>query len=175
MKRILLSTAFVLGTAGFAAAQDVADDQMRALVSQQLDAYGTDISVDQLTDDQVTRMYLIATSTDSTSVKHDRYRTVLDPYLGDEGTPYRPRTRAYTIAGEDMAETDLEPVGVSLPRYQLRSLVEQMLETYEIEVDVSDLSDEQLAELYLIDTSTDSESLEEDRIRAVLTEQDEAD
>ena len=168
MKRILLSTAFVLGTAGFAAAQDVADDQLRALVSQELDAYGTDIEVDQLTDEQVSELYLYATSTDSTSVKHDNYRRILDPYLGDEGTPYRTRTRAYTAAGEGMPETDLEPVGVTLPRYQLRSLVEQMLETYEIEVDVSQLTDEQLAELYLIDTSTDSESVEEDRIRAVL-------
>ena len=43
--------------------------------------------------------------------------------------------------------------------------------TYEYEVDVSALSDEQLSALFLVDTSTDSASVEKDRIEAVLREE----
>ncbi|MBM9593733.1 hypothetical protein [Roseitranquillus sediminis] len=166
MKRILLSTALALATTGAAFAQDADTAQLRELVSQELSEYGaTDVTVDDLTSEQVSQLYFIFTSTDSSSVQRERVDRVIDEVAGNEPRPNRIRT--YRVMEGD---EDVEPVSVTLPRNQLRALVSQMLETYEVEVDVATLTDEQLTELYIIDTSSDSESVEEDRIRAVLNQ-----
>lgn len=162
MKRFLMSTAFVVATAGIASAQQDAS-QLRQLVEQELATYQYDVDVSQLTDEQVSRLYFIATSTDSASVRQDRYDRILTPE--SDATEMRNRIRTYRPMEGD---TDMEEVEVTIPRNQLRSLVAQMLETYEYDVDVSQLDDETLRALYLVDTSTDSASDEKDRIEAIL-------
>jgi hypothetical protein len=162
MKRILMTTAFVVATAGMASAQEMS--QLRQLVEQDLATSEYDnVDVSALTDEQVTRLYFIATSTDSSSVRQELYDQVLDKE--DADMERSSRVRAFRpMAGDE----DMEEVQTTMPRNQLRSLVQQLLETYQYEVDVMSLDDSTLAGIFLVDTSTDSASEEKERIEAIL-------
>ncbi len=163
MKRFLITTAFVLGTAGMAAAQDMDSNQMRELVAQDLETYNYDVDVSQLSEAELSQLYFIATSTDSSSVRQDRYDRILKDGNAERANSirtYRP------MPGDE----DTEEVQVTMPRNQLRSLVQQMLETYDMNVDVSSLDDETLSALYLVDTSTDSSSEERTKIQDILNQ-----
>lgn len=159
MKRILLSTAFVVASTGLAAAQ-MDTSQIQEIVQQDLATYQYDVDVSELSQQELLQLYAIATSTDSSSVRQDQYDRILQP--SDDAVSnirtYRPME----------GDTDTEEVSVTIPRNQLRSLVDQMLETYEYDVDVSQLDDQTLAGLYLVDTSTDSASVEKDQIESIL-------
>ncbi len=162
MKRFLIATAFIVSTTGLAVAQG--NDQLRQIVEQDLATYKYDVDVSQLTDEQVTQLYFIATSTDSSSVRQDRYDRILR--ADSDATMTRSNNiRAFRpMAGDE----DTEEVQTTMPRNQLRSLVQQMLETYEYDVDVMSLDDETLTGIFLVDTSTDDASEEKDRIEAIL-------
>ena len=89
-------------------------------------------------------------------------------------------TTAFVVASAGAAfaqDTDMVTVQGEMERGQLTRLVDQMLTTYNMEVDVGSLTDEQLSELYLLRASSEEGGLGADdaveqRINEILSAPD---
>lgn len=134
MKRILLATT----AAAFVSTAAFADTQLRTALENEFQALQMNIDFDSLSDAQMSELFLIATSTDTHGEKSNKIQTFL------EDTDYLPM-----VIG---AET------VFMPRNSIREQVSNDLPTYGYsDADISELSDAEIAELYISLTS-DSEA-----------------
>ena len=127
MKRIL-TTAAILLTAGAPAFAQT--DMLRGLVEERLDGISPQVEVSTLTDQQVAAIYAEISSEDSTA----ELRRSVDAIVADD--QYR----------MDPDAMDMARVGGS---NDIREVVANMLETEDVQADVSELTDEQVAALYL--------------------------
>ncbi|SFP05294.1 hypothetical protein [Tranquillimonas alkanivorans] len=157
MKKLMIATAIATMTTTGAFAQE---EQLDELVDVELGEIGMDnVDVSALPDAAVAELHLYLTSDtqESESITQNRVRSVLEDY----GV----RLRTGEVYVVDPATT----VAIEVPANQLRARVANRLDvTYEEDVDVSTLTDDQVAELYLILTSTDDATTKDDRIRGVL-------
>lgn len=131
MKNLLLSTALVISTAGFAAAGS--HFQIEAQVENELALMQMDVDMDSLTEEQISQLYTTLTSTETASERDQKVRAVLNDW---------------NVMVEDEEDPEL---ALMIPRSQLRSLVYQKRGELGIEeIRVRTLTDDQLAALYLI-------------------------
>ncbi len=131
MKNLMLSTALVLSTAGFAAADS--HFQIEAQVENELALMQMDVDMDSLTEEQISALYTTISSAETASERDKGVRAVLNDWN-------------VTFENEDDPELTL-----MIPRSQLRSLV--YAKRGELGIDqirVRTLTDDQLAALYLI-------------------------
>lgn len=158
MKRLLMTTALVIGTAGFAAAQN--EDMLRDRVETYFDNTQTDVVVSSLSDEQVNEIYIAITSSDDAAQR----REDVDAVLADMGV----------IVADDGTVTMEEPGyvlvdEVEMPRDQIHVRVSNYFEDHpQIEADADMLSDEQLAAAYVAITSTDDTAAQMEGVRAAI-------
>ncbi len=142
MTRIFATTAIALALAAPAAAST---DMLRAEVEETLEASPTNVQVENLTDEQVRALYAATANSDMGAAERER---LIESIAGD---------REYTM------EADLETYGDFGAENSIRDAVDQMADANEIDIDVSALSSDQVAALYLEFTSgdmVDQESVE---------------
>jgi hypothetical protein len=140
MKRILTGTALALliGT-GPALAQF--EDPLRATVEQELQTYAPDVEVDDLTQAQLSALYLELSSSASAA---DMQRAI-DAIVAD--SQYRMDEQEMTLRiGDAMGDTESAD--------NIRAVVADRLDANGYtDVDVTNLSEDQVAQLYVVLTS----------------------
>ncbi|NBC88533.1 MAG: hypothetical protein GVX90_03405 [Alphaproteobacteria bacterium] len=127
MKRILISTAAILGTAAPALADA---DMLRDRLETKLGDIAPEVDVSALSADQVTALYADLASEDSAAEQ----RRSVDAIVADSQYRMDPET------------TDMTALG---GRNDIRAVVADMMSEEPVDVDVDTLSDEQVAALYL--------------------------
>ena len=162
MKRILTTTALIVATTGFAAAQG--SDMMRNTVQDYFDRSSLTVDMATLNQEQIAELYAFISSTDAAGEKRERVRAV----LADEGVAVE---SADTYTGEGYAGmSDGGMMGFEMPRDQIEARVDSWFVSHPGYADnrADALSEEQLAEAYLAITSTDDAAERRRRIDAAI-------
>lgn len=144
MKRILMTTALVLTTAGAASAQMADEDtmQLRNSVGNYLASSDWNVDIDSLTTEQLAQLHGAITSTDNESEVDAKVEAVLN----DENVVYEQRPAVIMVEEEEF------------PRDQIYTKVSTALIGTPYEGMAYTLSEEELVQAYSIINSTDSDS-----------------
>lgn len=149
MKKLLLTSAFVIATAGGALAGG--HSQQAMMVDNLLSTYAMNVDVSSLTEDQVAELYLALTSTDDRAEAQQKVEAVLN----DGNVAYE-------------MEDDIV-ITVNTPRSTLRAAVQAKATELGIEdVPLRTLTDEQLTQLYLLGNGSESASVKMTKAEGII-------
>ncbi len=150
MKNLLATTALIVATATAATAQDAS--QLREQVSNELATYSMNVDVSMLSDEEVTELYTVLTSTDDQGAAQQRVRGI----LAGSGAVSMDDPEAFVVSmGMEMDQFD-EAVSLALAE-----------NGYE-DVDVSTLTTSQKAEIFTLASSDEMETDINERLGAIV-------
>ena len=149
-RSLILSTALATGMVAGASIAN-ASEMTESIVEDKLATHAMHVEVDSLTDEQVSELYLITTSTDS----HGEQRNKIMGVLTDWNVEY------------EMTDDDM--IAVSVPRNQLLATVDSSRTELGLEeVKLSALSNEDLSSLYLIAAGSENASTKQQKAQAII-------